>query len=57
MSIAITALLTWFSNGPEAVQDAQIWGSSFINQMLKDGTISECFQVIVDGVDPLPLCI
>ena len=25
--------------------------------MLKDGTIPECFKVIVDGDDPVPVCI
>ena len=32
-------------------------GNSSINQMLKDGTIPECFKVIVDGDDPVPVCI
>ena len=42
---------------PGSVHDARIWGSSFINQMLEDGTISKCFKIIVDGADPVPLCI
>ena len=42
---------------PGSVRDARIWGNSSINQILKDGTIPECFKVIVDGEDPVPVCI
>ena len=38
---------------PGSFCDAQVWGNSSINQMLKDGTIPESFKVkIVDGEDP-----
>ena len=42
---------------PGSVHYDQIWGNSSINQMLKDGTIPKCFKVIVDGEDPVPVCI
>ena len=42
---------------PGSVHAARIWTNSSINQMLKDGTIPECFKVIVDGEDPVPVCI
>ena len=42
---------------PASVHDAPVWGNSSINQMLRDGTIPECFKVIVDSEDPVPVCI
>ena len=42
---------------PGSVHDAPVWGNSSINQMLRDGTIPECFKVIVDSEDPVPVCI
>ena len=32
-------------------------GEFFHQQMLKDRTIPECFKVIVDDEDPVPVCI
>ena len=42
---------------PESVHDVRIWRNSSINQIIKDGTIPECFKVIVDCEDPLPVSI
>ena len=42
---------------PWSVHDAGIQGNSSMNQMLNDGRIPECFRVIVDGEDPMPVCI
>ena len=49
----VGVLVKWLGR----VHDARICGNSSINQMLKDGTIPICFKAIVDGADPVPLCI
>ena len=42
---------------PESVHDARVFGNSRMNEMLLDGTIPQCHNVIVDGEDQVPVCI
>ncbi len=42
---------------PGSVHDARVFGNSTINHMLRDGTIPICPRIIVDGENPVPICL
>ena len=49
--------MTWLRNGLEAFMMLGYGEILPSTKMLEDGTIPECFKVIVDGEDPVPVCI
>ena len=42
---------------PGSVHDACIFANSTINKLLREGKIPKCERIIVDEMDPVPMCI
>ena len=42
---------------PGSVHDARIFANSQINQKLRENTIPACPKIIVEGHDPVPICL